>query len=416
MTKNIILLTIDALRADHVSAYGYERETTPFLDELAAENTFFEFAYSPSSHTRESVHSILTGKPPLQACTDEYRLAAEPVSSPLSDAGFLTGGFHSNPYASRAYGYSGKFDKFDDDLYLGNSRLLALAQRGLDKLRNRNYARAETINKRSLSWLDSIGDEPFFLWNHYMDAHGPYEPPEEYRSQFTDESVSQRQSQKLYRKAAVTDPDGVTAEEQQLLRDLYDAEIRSTDDALRDFFDSLEQRGLLEESIVLISADHGDAFGEHGYYGHPRKLDEEVIRVPMLICGGDTAQQTISTPVSGLQLVPTILDIAGVESDSPYASLYDVDEDAEFAFASVRGQDDESHLRRFAAYRDEQVGHLTIDTESETTVEETYQDDTVREHLRAFSDVDEAVLPESDGGDIEAGEDVDRRLEALGYK
>ncbi len=413
MTKNIILLTIDALRADHVSAYGYERETTPFLSELAAENTFFEFAYSPSSHTRESIHSILTGKPPLQACTDKYRLAAEPVSTPLSEAGYLTGGFHSNPYASRAYGYAGKFDKFDDDLYLGNSRLLALAQRGLDKLRNRNYARAETINKRSLSWIDSIDDEPFFLWNHYMDVHGPYEPSKEYQTQFTDESVSQRKSQKLYRKAAVTDPDGVTADEQQLLRDLYDGEIRSTDDALRDFFDSLEQRGLLEDSVVLISADHGDAFGEHGYYGHPRKLDEELIRVPLLICGAEEA--TVSTPVSGLQVVPTILELAGVSHDSPYESLFDPNE-SELAFASVRGQDDESHLRRFAAYTDEQVGHLTIDTDSEDTVEETYRDEIVKEHLRAFSDVDEAVLPKSGGDDTDASEDINRRLEALGYK
>lgn len=415
MVDNVILLTVDALRADHVSTYGYDRETTPFLDGLADEHTRFEYAYAPSSHTRESIHAILTGKPPLQACTDSYRLAAETVASKLSTVGFETGGFHSNPYASRAYGYDGEFDTFDDDLYLGNSRLLALAQRAFDKLRNRNYARAETINERSLSWLDSIGDEPFFLWNHYMDVHGPYEPPMEYREQFTEESVSSRQPQKLYRKAAVTDPDGVTDDEQQLLVDLYDGEIRSTDDALRDFFDALDTRGLLEESLVIVTADHGDAFGEHGYYGHPRKLDEGLIRVPLIVRGGGFGQADVSSPASLLQLVPTILDAGGVDDSWEYPPLERnlSDDPPDLAFASARGQDEESNLRRFAAYDTEMVGHLTIDTDTERAVEEEHRESTVRDRLRAFSDVDEVVRDKAEG---ETTEDIERRLEALGYK
>lgn len=411
--RNVILLTIDALRADHLSCYGYDRDTTPFLDELAAEHTHFEYAYAPSSHTRESIHAILTGEPPLRACTDNYRLATETIGSKLSDAGYETGGFHSNPYASRAYGYDGEFDAFDDDLYLGNSRLLALAQRAVDKLRNRHYARAETINDRSLSWLDSVGDEPFFLWNHYMDVHGPYEPPAEYRKLFTDRSVGRREPQKLYRKAAVTDPDGVTEKERQLLVDLYDGEIRATDAALRSFVDALETRGIFDETLVIVTADHGEAFGEHGYYGHPRQLDEELIRVPLIVCGGGI--EAGEWPVSLLQLVPTILAaLGGPRKELAFEPL--AGSANEVVCASARGQDEESHLRRFAAYDDAIVGELTIDSATETTVSEQYRDETVCQRLMEFSTLDTDAEIDASETDTDPSEEIEQRLEALGYK
>src|SRR6056297_2275707 len=162
---NVILLSGDALRADHLSCYGYHRETSPVLDEFAEESIRFENAYSASSHTREAVPALLTGEYPDVAVDSKYHLASETIASTLSEEGFATAGFHSNPFVSRAYGFDQGFDIFDDDLHLGQHKLLALAQRAYDKLRNRHYARAEEINHRALKWIDSLEDGPFFLWN-----------------------------------------------------------------------------------------------------------------------------------------------------------------------------------------------------------------------------------------------------------
>jgi arylsulfatase len=227
--RNIILLSADALRADHLSCYGYERETSPVLDELATESLTFTNAFSASSHTREAVPSLLTGEYPDVAVDADYRLAKETIASTLSEEGFATAGFHSNPFVSRAYGFDRGFDTFDDDLHLGQHKFIALAQRMLDKFRNRHYARAEEINDRSVSWIDSLNDdEQFFLWNHYMDTHGPYEPSEKYMINFRNDGISDKKAQSLYQRA-ISYPESITDDEKELLIDLYDGEIRYND-------------------------------------------------------------------------------------------------------------------------------------------------------------------------------------------
>ncbi|MFB6185792.1 MAG: sulfatase-like hydrolase/transferase, partial [Halobacteriaceae archaeon] len=125
--ENIILLSADALRADHLSCYGYHRDTSPALDEFAEESIRFTNAYSVSSHTREAIPALLTGKYPDVAIDSNYNLTTDTIASTLSDEGFATAGFHSNPFASRAYGFDQGFDVFDDDLHLGQHKLIALA-------------------------------------------------------------------------------------------------------------------------------------------------------------------------------------------------------------------------------------------------------------------------------------------------
>mgnify|MGYP000678179723 CR=1 FL=1 len=223
--ENIILLSFDALRADHLGLYGYKRNSSPNLDRLEQECIQFTNAYSASSHTREAVPALLTGEYPDSAVSSNYRLNSDSIASTLSETGFATAGFHSNPFISRAYGFDQGFDKFDDDLHLGQHKLVALAQRALDKLRNRHYARAEEINDRSLSWIDSLNSKKsFFLWNHYMDTHGPYEPPGEYTNIYTNKQLSKREAQSLYQRA-IDNPESITKQEHRLLIDLYDAEI-----------------------------------------------------------------------------------------------------------------------------------------------------------------------------------------------
>ena len=413
---NIVLLTADALRADHLGCYGYDRDTSPVLDEFATESIRFTNAYSVSSHTREAVPALLTGKYPDVAIGSDYRLATDTIASTLSKAGYATAGFHSNPFVSRAYGFDRGFDTFDDDLHLGQHKLIALAQRAIDKLRNRHYARADEINERSLDWIDAQpDDEPVFLWNHYMDTHGPYEPPGEYATLYADRELSGREAQSLYQRA-IDDPDSITDEERELLIDLYDAEIRYNDEHIGAFLDALRDRDLLEESVVIVSADHGDAFGEHGYYEHPRYLHDEITHVPLFMRLPDGSSRTVETPASTLDIVATIEGIIGGE---PEFSLLHPSVDDREVYSQARGEDDHSHLRRYAVRTREEACVCERDTETGDIRNVTPPDSPLRSTLEAH--IEERVqakagnTPTDEAGD-DVDEEIEQRLDALGYK
>lgn len=424
-TSSVVFLTVDALRADHLSGHGYHRETSPNLDELITENLWFDTAYSASSHTAEAVPAILTGRYPDEAIDNKYRLDSPSIAQRLSEQGYATGAFHSNPYVSRAYGYNAGFDEFDDDLYFSQHRLLALFQRLLDILRNKHYARAEIINERSLAWLDSLDDGPFFLWNHYMDVHGPYEPPATYQEQFHGDLVDDRNLHRLY-KRCVSDPDSVTEAEHAILEDLYDGEIRYTDDQITAFLDALAERGLLEDTIVIITGDHGDGFGEQGYYAHPRTLDDEVLHVPLAVLGLTDEPARISVPTSTLDIVPTVLSAIGeADSSLPGEPLQDIAADPDAygdrcVFAQTRGDEGDTNgtLRRFRIHdgtdaltveRDIETNKLTVDTGTDSGLADILFDHSqnrIANHAQSGGNA----------GDVDTDGEVERRLKALGYK
>jgi len=437
MDSSVILLSIDALRADHVGYHGYERDTTPFLDEFSERSLRFLNASVTSSHTRESIPSLLTGRYPDTFAEAGFRLTEPSIAARLSEAGYRTAGFHSNPYASRAYDFGSGFDKFDDDLTFGQHKLVALAQRALNKFvfnKGEYHARAADINDKSLAWLDSLEDEPFFLWNHYMDVHGPYNPPDSYNN-FTDKTVTSTEAQDLYQKCAKR-PSELTNEEKQLLVDLYDGEIRYLDAQLQNFVTELQHRDLLERSLVIITADHGEAFGEHGYYAHPRYLHDELIRVPLTISLPGEGAETISTMVSTVDLVPTILDWAGLSNASlPGTSLISAEVQSEretYTFAGAQGEDENQGVRRFAVRstdgkylleRDVQTGEITAETgfDLESDPEEQYPLDEpasqLRELRRELIDHSATRLTAVTSNDEdETTEEIEERLEALGYK
>lgn len=431
---NIILLTIDALRADHLSCHGYDRETTPHLDRFADRNVHFTRAYSASSHTREAVPAFLTGRYPDDAIDERYHLDAPSVATVLSDEGYATGGFHSNPYLSRAYGFDKGFDEFDDDLHIGHHKLIALAQRFVDKLRNRHYARAPEINERALRWIDSLPEgRPFFLWNHYMDVHGPYDPPAE--SPFTeDRSISSEEAQDLYQKS-LESPKKITDGEQKRLCDAYDAEVEYFDACLQNFLAAVASRGLSDTSLVIVVADHGDAFGEHGHYGHPRFLYEELLRVPLIFSYPTQTDLTVNDPVSTVGIVPTILESIGVSDErvqkSPLLTRQgDISKLPETVFASATGEDEHSDRRRFGAWEGQRkvIMERTIDDgsvlsmagfdlEADPGGHRTITDlsgafEQLREHVFSFSSRQLSMRSAASVTDSE----VEERLEALGYK
>ena len=356
MVDNVVLLTVDALAARHVGFMGYARETTPRLDERVAEGAWFTDCIAQSSHTRESMPSLFYSAYPFSLGDVGPVPDDRPtLATALSEAGFRTAGFHSNPYLSRAYGFDRGFDTFDDALPLGRNRLGVFAHRIANYLRTRPYTRADELNRKGLDWLDSTDGERF-LWLHYMDPHGPYQPPAEHQRAFRDDPVSPSQAKYLWRKS-VDDSCALTDPEQSTLIDLYDAEIRYTDEMLSAFLQELEQRDL-GESLVVLGADHGDLLGEHGRYGHPRLLFDELVHVPLVLFGDPVTPGRDERLVENIDIAATILDAVGVKSSSWVVgeSLLEqegcVSEDTteRYAFSEAHGEGNETGIERFAVW------------------------------------------------------------------
>lgn len=297
----VVLVVIDTLRADHMSLYGYERSTTPRLDELSVGGSVFERAYSASSWTLPGTASILTGLYPSAhgAGTSEHRrLRDGAITLPqyLSGAGYSTGAVVNVSFLSPMFGLAAGFDSYD--LAAATANELRLADESVDD---------------ALKWLDGRdASRPFFLFLHLFDVHHQYFAPEPARGAFTKE-FADRYGDTLdtleSREAAEQ------AKDVEFLKAAYDEEILSVDSQIGRLFETLQERGLRESTWVALTADHGEAFrGEHYHQGHGRSLYDEVMRVPLILWGpGVPAGARYDTPVSTVDIVPTLLDMAALE-------------------------------------------------------------------------------------------------------
>lgn len=345
-TENVILITIDALRADHLSCLGYCRKTTPRLDEFAKKGILFSQAISVGSGTTPSFPSILTSSYPLMYGGYE-RLSKDrtTIAEVLKSAGYSTAAFHSNPYLSRYYGYDRGFDTFedffrkspesetltdkvkdrvknmlneDDLLY----RFLRKAYGGVCMLlKNENipYEIAEVINEKAFSWLKEHSNNNFFLWVHYMDVHEPGMPPYKYLRYFRHQHVSKQEIKKFYKKIRRYSK-RVSYEELKMLIDLYDCKIRYVDYVIGSLLDELENMDIMHNTLIVVTADHGDEFLEHGELGHHESLYDELLHVPLLIYAPEIIGKNIVIEdlVSLLDLSPTILDILDTEKPKKF--------------------------------------------------------------------------------------------------
>jgi arylsulfatase A-like enzyme len=327
--SNIILITIDALRYDHMGCHGYHRNTSPNIDRLAARGVKFVEAISNGGITSISFPCIMASAlPPLEE--DEAKTMMKrttTLAEVLKKAGYQTAAFHSNPWLSKFYGYDRGFDEFDDNsgivLRMGTRAksmggLVAWAAHKvglvlrpvLTNLYEIQIISAEEINSRAISWIESH-EGRLFLWLHYMDVHQPYSPPTEYLSQFCDEPVSHRQINALHQKM-LGKHSKMSQSEIETLINLYDAEIRYTDEIIGSLVKKLGD--CIPDSYVIVTADHGDEFGEHGRFGHQSVYDG-ILRVPLILTGpGIKGGTSIEGQVSLINLAPTILDIAGISS------------------------------------------------------------------------------------------------------
>lgn len=331
---NVVFITIDSLRADHTACLDYRRAVDPRLRELCERGTKFQQAVANGPNTTASFPSILTGAHSLTY--GPYGVCGE--GSPffaraLKRAGYQTVGYHSNPYLGAEQNYPTGFDIFNDavegdkpvailketadSLLPTDSRLYRLLRRGWHYFSmntdNAAYARAETISNNLIDLVenDNQTDKPFFAWLHYMDAHYPFQPPSDVVAELTGSPLSTRRVVNLNGKMHER-PSEMTDEDIEDLIALYDAEIRYTDSQIGRVLDTLEECDILDDTIVVITADHGEAFGEHDKFGHHPYPHEELVRVPLVIAGPGIDATTVDQQVSLIDLAPTLLDLLGV--------------------------------------------------------------------------------------------------------
>jgi arylsulfatase A-like enzyme len=323
--QDIVLVVVDTLRADHLGAYGYERPTSPRIDALAAGGTLFENAWSAAPWTLPSVMSILTGRYPSdhRVENDGLRLGDEvrTLAETMREAGYATAAFVSHIYVSGTFGFARGFERFED---------FGVSQPEY-RLEEEMEPTADRVTEEALAWLRERRRDPIFLFVHYFDPHWPYAPPAPYDDLFPHaydgpydadyDSISKFQD------PAIPLPE----EYRTFLLARYDGEIRFVDEAVGRLMDGVIASGRADRTWMIVTADHGEEYKDHGSMGHGRQLYEESIRVPLVI--GRPAEsprgaapaprrktaslRRESEPASGIDLLPTVLDLAGIAAAGP---------------------------------------------------------------------------------------------------
>lgn len=298
---NLVLINIDTLRADHLGFNGYPRDTSPHLDTLAARGVVFEQAMATSSVTRESVAALLTGRLPSRSGSFGWRAAPAADSAHLGEL-------------LRAAGYRSAF--------LSNTVMLrhpAFA-RGFDEVQHLPArwdlsGEGARLSERALRFVES-GGEPFALYLHYLDPHAPYAPSPALRARIAAPAVAR--PLELYRDI---EPHLLELEAQGFgpgearFEDLvarYDAEILSSDAAIGALLEGLARTGRLARTLVVVTADHGEEFLEHGWVEHGWTLYAESLHVPLLFVGPGLVPARLAEPVSQLDVLPSLAVLLGL--------------------------------------------------------------------------------------------------------
>lgn len=299
---SVVLISVDTLRRDHLSIYGYERETSPAIDAFFADGEIYDRAYSAETNTPPSVISILTGLYPpshgvrlfLQQIDDEVTTIADVVA----DAGYQTAAVVSNSVlVSESIGLDRRFAHYDDSV---------TEREGIRPVWER---RAGPTTDAALSWLQNVRrkDEPFFLWVHYNDPHGPYDPPADKPTDFAHagEQLVPRKKIPAYIQLADDPRDALE------YIDRYDEEIAYLDREVGRLLGEI--KALREPTIVILTADHGETMVEHeNYFSHGFHVWEPLVRVPLLVRRPGARPRRVQQAVSLVDLAPSVLADLGL--------------------------------------------------------------------------------------------------------
>ena len=306
---NVVLISIDTLRSDHLSCYGYHRKTTPTIDKIAEKGLIFKNVFAPSSWTAPSVVSLLTSVYPInhgvvsginykinQTLYIQEIFSDELTTLPeiLKAHDFTTFGVTSNYHLSKKFGFARGFDYFDSPPCLS----------------------AKEVNEIIYSWKDEIKkSDKFFLWIHYFDPHYPYYPKLPWIDQYTQKTLTKKLRLSLYETwESVEQLIPVFKKHPVILSNfiaLYDSEINYVDSSIGELIQKLE---LEKNTLIIITADHGEEFTEHDFIGHGENLYRETIRVPLIIkLPFSDRKIIIEKQVSLLDVMPTILEALNIK-------------------------------------------------------------------------------------------------------
>ena len=335
---NIIWIVMDTVREDGLSCYGYDRNTSPYIDRIASEGILYENAFSTAPWTLPSHASMFTGMFPSQFGTDAefWHLESdfETIAEALRSYGYLTLLYSNNGQLSPAQNMAQGFDTYEITNTGKEAELISM----VDQLKLRRYYiqlfriedkgvevviddGAYKTNKVVKGWIADAdrAEEPFFLFINYMEAHYPYHPPLEYALRFrpgnsTKSALLVSQDPISY----ITGRVKQSEEDFAILRGLYDAEISYLDFRMGELFDYLRELDIMNDTVLIITSDHGEYFGEHQLMGHVFGVYDTLIHVPLIIRYPPLfeAGMRVDEQVQLTDIFPTILDIVGIDRDS----------------------------------------------------------------------------------------------------
>lgn len=332
---NVLLVVMDTVRADRLSLHGYGRKTTPNLERLAPEAIRFEQARSTAPWTLPSHVSMFTGLWPHQAAVGEDRpldTTYPTLAEFLSARGYLTAGFVGNTYFCNSWfglgrGFTHYEDFYDEDLVVSVTETLRSSALGrcLVHLVNlplgaeRRRKDAADINEDFLDWLSrQEKGRPFFAFINFFDAHSPYLLPEDCGHSFG--HVETAAELAVLQNWETRPKQNIPENERTLVSDAYDDCLTYLDSQIGKLIDELERRGVLDNTLVIITADHGEELGEHRLYGHGQSLYSQELHVPLMILlpGNRAAGRIVADPVSLRDIPATIVELLGASGDSPF--------------------------------------------------------------------------------------------------
>ena len=313
----IILVTVDTLRADHLSCYGYPKNTSPNIDAFAQEALLFENCFSHAPVTSSSCASILSGFLPHETKVfGNLPLPTEVETLPeiLQRYDYKTAAVVSNYNLRHKAGWAEGFMVYDDTM---NER---------EMVRRMPERTAEHTTKRAIELLKQLHKDPLFMWIHYQDPHGPYTPPENFSALFQDQNQRPRN---LELNRTESGRGGIpTYQRLGSNRDFYyylaryDGEIRYLDEQFKQLIETLKELELYDDALIIFTADHGEGLGEHQYYfAHGEYLYNSLIHVPLIIKFGKEKTGRQTDYVQHIDIVPTIVNMLRLPVDSPFRGV-----------------------------------------------------------------------------------------------
>jgi len=299
---NVILISIDTLRKDHCSIHGYPKDTTPVLRKLASKGILFDSAYSPTAETGPSHATMFTSLYPIthRVIKNGINLASSnhTIAEYLDKFGYQTAAVVGSFVLDSKFGFAQGFPFYEDNFTMERSTQKLTEWIGNEIKEGFDQPAADT-SKKAIEWLQKnhASQRPFFLFVHYYDPHDPYVAPESFACRY----VPQKK-----------DPTWIETRVGQ-----YDAEIAYTDHEIGNLIKTLEWMGHIDDTLIVITSDHGEGLGQHGHLGHTINLYEELVRVPLLFYWPNhiPRDRIINVPVELVDLMPTIFDLIGITDD-----------------------------------------------------------------------------------------------------